>query len=347
MGDNCRIEDVNIKLISTSVVCDLTAIEFPVGTSQTSKLRTSVVTVDNKTIIYPTDVYGVNFSGTNSLNESTFSFNAIKGCTINVYSNSGGDKRGILVSGECQVSIRDTNIYVATPEDTASTGDYRGIETNSATGVGSIQIRTSSIAGPEPQNPLTYETSDIKQTTPGEIIDPTYLASPGIQIGPGTDLVTKSAGGQPFSTYTYPTTLFYGCRGVITNTQSGWLWPGTQFFSNSTPKYPDDSLPPARYRCQQPLIASGIMITANKLCVSPDEASIITVYLCKNASTNTPNGTTGLEVTMGFGDLVAGTEFRKANYNISVDFAQGDYISLWFVTTSTTVEDVIVQLDLF
>jgi hypothetical protein len=69
----------------------------------------------------------------------------------------------------------------------------------------------------------TYTASDILQTNPSTVVNPAYLASAGIQIGPGVDLVTKTAGGAPFSTYTYPTTIFYGCRNTITNEKSGYF----------------------------------------------------------------------------------------------------------------------------
>lgn len=64
-----------------------------------------------------------------------------------------------------------------------------------------------------PSSTDAYTASDILQTTPYTISDPTYLASTGIQIGPGTDLVTKSAGEKGFSTYIYPTVIYYGLKG--------------------------------------------------------------------------------------------------------------------------------------
>jgi len=85
------------------------------------------------------------------------------------------------------------------------------------------------------------------------------------------------------------------------------------------------------------------MVTANKLV----SGNTIQVIVCKNASSNTPNGTTALTLTMTFADVVTGTEFRKAFYDVSVDFAQGDYISMWLNVNSNVAEDIIVQLDCF
>jgi hypothetical protein len=122
------------------------------------------------------------------------------------------------------------NIYVAAPTNTTvSTGSYVGVETNdSLTGNGSIQLRSTSIGSKTPIIGDSYSSSDILQTTPSITTDPGYLASPGIQIGPGTDLLTKTAGSKGFSTFNYPTTIYYGLRGDISTGVPGWLWPGTQ-----------------------------------------------------------------------------------------------------------------------
>ena len=76
------------------------------------------------------------------------------------------------------------------------------------------------------------------QITPDPFINQTYLSAPGIQIGPGVDLITKTAGGLPFTLYMYPHTLYYGLRGNLGNS-SGFLWPGTMNFHNAgTYQYP-------------------------------------------------------------------------------------------------------------
>ena len=66
------------------------------------------------------------------------------------------------------------------------------------------------------------------QNTPHIVADnyltfPTYLVSPGIQVGPGVDLVTKSAGSRPFSTYIYPTIVYYGLWGIFNTGTGGYL----------------------------------------------------------------------------------------------------------------------------
>jgi len=342
MGENCRVEDLNLKLGSTGHY-NLTGIEFKKTATQTSKLRTSVLTIDNSTASNggSSNVYGVLCSGSGDFTESTFSFNAIKGSTINVKSNGAGDKRGILVNGRNQVSTRDTNIYVASPGSTGGTltGSYVGVETaDSVFNLGSIQLRTSSVYAPKQFTSPTWTASDILQTNPTSLTDPTYLASPGIQIGPGTDLVTKTAGTKPFSTYIYPTTIFYCGLGTIANRSSGYLWPGTLKFENNV--YPDQTDPAARYRIQQPAILSGLSVACNRL----SGADTVTVTVCKGAT-----GGSALSNATVFTTTLTGTPAVLSNkfYNGSVDFAVGDYINVFINVTGNNLQDLAVQLDMF
>jgi len=130
---------------------------------------------------------------------------------IHIYSNGNGLKRGILVSGTNRVSIRDSNIYVYEPTSNDSHGSYVGVETDDSSNIGTIEIRNSTIGVVLPID-ASYNASDILQTKPENILDPTYLINSGIQIGPGTDLLSKSAGGKGFSTYVYPTIIYYGLK---------------------------------------------------------------------------------------------------------------------------------------
>jgi hypothetical protein len=218
------------------------------------------------------------------LNSSSFSFNSLKGSTINVYSNGGGNKRGILVSNSNQASTRDLNVYVAAPGLTGSTGSYIGIETNDPANTGSIQLRSTTSGIVVPTGAQPYTASDIRQTTPATITNPTYLASAGIQVGPGTDLVTKSAGDKGFSTYVYPETLYYGLKGTLASTSTGWLWPGTQVVTAAS--FPDPGTPPSYYRVQQPSLMSGIAASVNIL---PTAGSLTLTAQYSPISDQTPN----------------------------------------------------------
>jgi len=241
MGTNTRVESVTLKISSSAASgsISLTGLVFPDATSVNAKLRTAVLTVDNSSLGYDvsSDAIGVLSSGTGTLGTASFSFNSIKGCTINVKSNGSGIKRGILVNGGNVMSTRDTNIYVAAPVDGASQGSYVGVETNSSGA--SIQLRSTTIGTVAPTAGQQYTASDILQTSPSTVSDPTYLASEGIQIGPGTDLVTKTAGGRGFSTFVYPSTIYYGLKGNISTGTPGFLWPGTQAVTSGV--FPDPS----------------------------------------------------------------------------------------------------------
>lgn len=262
MGENTRLEDLTLRLTSAGHYA-LTGIVFGGDTTKTAKLRTCVLTVDNSgaTSGGSSVVIGVRCNGTGTLGPASFSFNSLKGSTINVLSNGGGNKRGILVSNTNIVTSRDSNVYVAKPTSGTSTGSYVGAETNDSANTGSIQLRSTTVGVVTPSVGETYTASDILQTTPATIADPTYLASAGIQIGPGTDLVTKSAGSKGFSTYIFPTTVFYGVKGNAGSAPSGFLWPGTQ--TANAGSYPDPGVPAAYYRVQQPAILSGLSVGLN------------------------------------------------------------------------------------
>ena len=295
MGENCRVEDLTLNLTCTGSTADvvLKGIVFGGTSSQTSKLRVSVVSVNNASMskTLTNTVTGVEFSGTGTLNASVFSFNSIKGSTINVYSNGAGNKRGLLISNSNQASTRDVNVYVAQPPDTDSTGSYVGIETNDAGNTGSIQLRSTTTGVVVPSGIQTYTASDILQTTPATITNPTYLASPGIQIGPGTDLVTKSAGNKGFSTYVYPTIIYYGLKGNLSTGSSGYLWPGSQAVTNNA--FPDSALPAAFYRIQQPTLLSGMSASLNAAPGGSNTVVIGIYYLPASSTASTAAVFTG------------------------------------------------------
>ena len=345
MGENTRIEDLTITLSSAGHYA-LRGIVFPGTTSQTAKVRTCVLTVDNSTAgsSGTSNVYGIDAAGTGSLTARSFSFNAIKGSTINVLSTGGGNKRGIIVSNSNVVSIRDTNVYVATPPDNAAfAGSYVGIETADPTNIGSIQVRAGSIGATKATGSQTYTSSDILQTNPSTITDPSYLASPGIQIGQGTDLVTKSAGGGPFSTYVYPTVIYYGLKGNIklgaSPSQDSYMWPGTQAVSNTL--FPDTGTPPAFYRIQQPAILSGFNI---RMSILPTNSDNVVFTVCR-----TPVGGSITAITAYTLTFISTSAFSQSYYNSSVNFATGDLIHVKVVYTgnNNAAHDFSVQLDLF
>ena len=340
MGENSRLEDVTLQLTSAQHHT-LKGIVFGGTTSATAKLRTSVVNVNNSTASTggTSTVIGVECNGTGTLGSASFSFNSLKGSTINVYSNGGGVKRGILVSGTNIVTTRDLNVYIAQPTSTTSTGSYVGVETNDTSDLGSIQLRATTIGSVIPTVGQSYTASDILQTRPTTITNPTYLASAGIQIGPGTDLVTKTAGSRGFSTFTYPTTVYYGLKGLVKDaTTPAYLWPGTQKIANN--EFPDPGIPAAYYRIQQPAILSGIW---SSLSIAPGLTNSVT-FLVRY----TPVG--GTITNTVFTTTLTGSTTEASFYNGSLSLNAGDRIHLYMSYTggnANEANDVSVQLDMF
>jgi len=342
MGENTRVEDLTLKLTS-SEHHTLKGIVFGGTTTVTGKLRTCVLTVDNSAASSggTSVVTGVEASGTGTLGAASFSFNSLKGSTINVYSNGGGNKRGILVSNTNVMSTRDMNIYVAQPTSTASTGSYVGVETADSNNTGSIELRATTIGVVTPTGVQAYTASDILQTNPATITNPTYLASPGIQVGPGVDLVTKSAGAKGFSTYTYPNTIYYGLRGDLKNgTSGGYLWPGTMVAAGGGNGFPDTGTPEAYYRVQQPALIVGLAVGVAGVAGTGHSLTVLVRVTPLGGSITS----TAFTVTLGAADLVANF------YNASVRVNTGDRVHVQVSYTGgngNTAHDLTVQLDMF
>jgi hypothetical protein len=356
MSDNCRVEDLTLKLTSTGHYT-LKGVVFGGTTSITSKLRVCVITVDNSaaSATGTSAVSGVEFSGTGTLGAGSFSFNSIKGSTVNVSSNGNGIKRGVIVTNTNVTSTRDTNIYVAQPPATTGhTGSYVGVETNDTNQTGSIQLRSTTVGTVTPTTGQTYTASDILQTSPSNITNPTYLASAGIQIGPGVDLVTKTAGGKGFSSYNYPTSLFYAVIGQLSDAKAsgatgGWLWPGSVPVNEGGAKgikYPDVTSPYAQYRVQQPLILAGMQLSCVTAPGATGSGHTTTVTVQR-----TPNGgvspTNTVDTVYSLALVETATNISK--YNASVNFAAGDllHVHVTYDAQANATVDLNVQLDLF
>jgi hypothetical protein len=440
MGENCRVEDLTFNLTSSNSTANLVGLYFGGTSSATSKIRNNVWNINNSGVAATdtTNVYGIQAEGTGGLitggiSPSIFSFNSLKSSTINVYSNGLGNKRGVLVSASCALTMRDLNVYVASPRTntTGTGGSYVGVETNDPLDLAVVQMRGTTI-GACPYDLLTntnshYTSSDILQTTPitptvtilsitgngttatftvsgsyptgsrgfyvgGQVlisgITGTWIAFnglftitaipttssfsvasttntsgavtpagtpiavlqlvpinslPGIQIGPGTDLVTHTAGGLGFNSYLYPVTLFYGVIGAPQNSQkSGYLWPGSVPASSS---YPDTSTNiPAFYRIQQPTIIAGITVAIGSFGNGVDATDFVTVQICKNATTNPPTGTQLTPIFLTIPYPVSSATF----YNASVNFAVGDRLSVYIIAHSQySYNDIHIEVDAF
>lgn len=181
MGENSRVEDVSITLNSSNATTNLTGIALPGAASTTSKLRTMVLTVDNSGLAVgdTTNVYGIHDSGTGTVGPSSFSFNFTRGVTINVLSNGGGIKRGVLVDGPNDIIFRDTNFYVKEPSSIAATGSYVGIESNNNDA--SVQLRSCSVGAP----PFIFTNTKL----PVVVAETANIALSGVYVLQGVTLI--------------------------------------------------------------------------------------------------------------------------------------------------------------
>ena len=194
MNANTRVEDLTLNISSNSIGTNIKCIEFPSGTQQSAKLRTSVCNVIHSGV--SGTAYGILSSGTGPTGQS--SSNAIRGCTINVSANSSIIGRGIIVNNINRFSIRDTNVNVS-----GVTADGVGVETTNA---GSIaELRTSTIGG---------VTHDINRT------------AGNMELG-FTDLLNSDCNGNSFSTTTEPANILFGVIGNLGSNQTYQLVPGT------------------------------------------------------------------------------------------------------------------------
>jgi hypothetical protein len=344
MGEYTRVEDLTLILTSAEHHT-LKGIVFLSTASVTAKLRTCVLTVDNKDAISTgsSDVTGIESGGKGTLNAAIFSFNSVKGSTVSVYSNGAGKKRGILISNQNQMSTRDTNIYVAAPTDTASTGSYVGVETNDTTGLnlGSIQIRNSAISVVRPAIGDAYTASDILQTTPPAITEPTDRTAPGIQIGPGVDLLTKSAGSYPFNLNSYTTSISYSLRGLLANmSSSGYLWPGTN-------EYPDTDTPIPSYIIREPTILRAISCELRNG-PPPEVTSTVSVNV-QYESFYDPQGILPTNFNTAF-QYDTATSTISNYYSTSLSLYNGDRIYVHVSSTGgslDTAKDLSVRLHMY
>lgn len=324
MGANTRLEDLTLTLTSTNATTNLVGVATPGTTSTTSKLRTCVVTVDNRTVAVgsTTNVYGILDNGLGGIGPASFSFNFTRGVTINVYSNGGGNKRAVLVSNANTISFRDTNFYVAAPTNPASTGSYVGIETTDNNA--SAEFRASSVSGPPTAG--GYTGSDILQTLPVVGLTPGL----GIQVGPGTDLVSRTAGGRAMTTYITPSTLQYSLRGSLPSAPR-YFWQGNQTNLDATEVF---------YRFQQRAIVFGLFVNMR---LAPGVGNSLQFVVKKSLT-----GVVGSGVATVMACTVSGAGLTASQYAASVDFGIGEYMSIEVIPSGgNAAADVVVEIDLF
>jgi hypothetical protein len=187
------------------------------------------------------------------------------------------------------------------------------------------EFRTCSISGPSTAG--GYTGSDILQTAPTTGV----ITNRGIQLGPGCDLINKTAGGKPFTTYVTPTTLIYGLQGNV-NDAVRYYWPGVQTAADATQVF---------YRFQQKSILQGLSVN---LRVAPGGANAVVVTVLKSTT-----GVVGSGVATTMTATVSGANTSAVQYSVSVDFAQGEYLAVQTdgIPAAGAAADMVIELDLF
>ena len=162
--------------------------------------------------------------------------------------------------------------------------------------------------------------------------NPTSYGSNGIILGPGTDLVTKSAGGKPFTTYVYPTTLLFAINGTPTSNATRYWWPGVMTNGGDSTE--------VFYRVQQASIIQGMSVNMR---TAPGAGKSIS-FTIKKSSTGVPGSGASTSMTI----TVAGTDKSGVKQDVSVDVAAGEYISMEVVNSNgSSAADVVCEANIF
>ncbi|MDZ5480321.1 hypothetical protein [Bacillus thuringiensis] len=204
MGENTRAEDITVLLTSSNHV-SLTGVAFPGTTSQTAKLRTAVITVDNSTASTSgtSNVYGIHSFGTGTPDDS---ISAVRATTITTRSAGLGNKRAILVNtNPHNFHCRDINLITTS---SGGAGSFIGVEVNRSGA--QLSLRLASIQG---------TTADVSQTA-------------GTMVLSSANLINSNANNLNFSTVLQPNTIIWADPASL---PSGirFYRPGTAAASNT------------------------------------------------------------------------------------------------------------------
>ena len=341
MGQDTCVKDLTLNLLST-MTDNITLIAVNMSNLITSPSRIVLCDINvcntNNLSTSTTSVIGVEGTGISAITKKSV-FEHINNCNIYIQSTGKGIKRGILISNKNCINIMNSTILIVDPADITSTGSYVGIETNdqTANAVGGCQIRNSVIEAPISHPYLipncSFTSSEILQTTPIISFSPNYTIVSGIQVSPGTDLVTKNAGGKSFVSTTYPQVIYYSGRGsIVNNKRVGYLWPGTNKFD---PTYPDTTTPFAYYYIQQPTIIMGISCAVN---INGDaNISFNILYSLPNSNTL---------INTSFNPVIPLNTSNVSYYGSSLSLFTGSKLYLYF-SCGQDLHDIQAQIDIY
>jgi len=229
MGANCRLEDITMNIYSSNAV-NLIGVNYPSGTSITSKLRTTVLNVSS-TNAGSNSTIGIYSGGTSALGYTTS--HAIRGTSINVASQGKGLTRALYVTDSSRFGARDTNF--------------------SALGTSSIGVETTNVSS----------FVELKEcSVNGGALDINRTAGT-LQLS-STDLINATANGNSFSVNTEPSPIFFGVTGDIKNATKN-LMPGTLLHNDLPASF---GLPfPQRLIVFQGLFTSRAALTGDKTAI--------------------------------------------------------------------------------
>ena len=325
MSTQTRVEDLTLLLTSTNATTNLVGIALPGNTSQTSKLRTAVLTVNNASVPTgsTTTVTGILSNGATPLVNSSWTTNFTRGVTVSIYSNGGGAKRALLCSTASTLTIRDTNLYCAPPADVASTGSYIAVETSNATAL--VTMRTSSVGGGI-NGVGAYIGADIYQSAPATGGGTTPY---GIYLGDGTDLINHRALDAPFSSTASATLLIYSLNGNVPNA-ARYYWPGNQTSGDSQEIF---------IRIQERQLIYGLFITLRQ---APGLGQSVTVTVRKSLT-----GVPGSGVPTVMTATISGASQNAQFYGASAFFEKGEFLSVQSTATGGVPSDLVIQIDTY
>jgi len=323
MGTQTRVEDLTLLLTSSNATTNLVGVALPGTTSQTSKLRTCVLTVNNASVPTgsTTTVTGVLSNGATPIVNSSWTTNFTRGVTVSVYSNGGGAKRALLCPTASTITMRDTNLYCAPPADVASTGTYIAVETSNATALATL--RTCTVGGGL-NGAGAYTGADIYQSAPATGGGTT---DHGIYLGDGTDLINHRALQAPFSITASATLLIYSLNGNVPNA-ARYYWVGNQTSGDSTEVF---------IRIQERQLIYGLFITLRQ---APGVGNSVTVTVRKSLT-----GIPGSGVATVMTATISGTSTLAQFYGASAFFDKGEYLSVESTSTGGTPSDLVIQID--
>ena len=342
MGQGTCVENLTLNLLSNSAP-DITLIGVNMSNLITnpSKIVSTDINISNTNNLSTstTSVIGIEGTGLSAITKKSV-FEHIQNCNIDIQSTGKGIKRGVLISNKNCINVMNSTILIVEPADITSTGSYVGIETNDKTvnAVGGCQVNNCIIEAPISDPYLisncSFLSSDILQTTPETSAPPVYTIVSGIQLSPGTLLITKSAGSKGFSTTKYPQVIYYGAKGTVDNARKeGYLWPGTNVLNNT---YPDTTTPSAYYYIQQPTIIMGISCGVN---VNPNgNISLNILYSLPNSNTI---------INTSFNPVIPLNTSNVSYYGSSLSLYTGSKLYLYVTFPDNKPQDLQAQIDIY